>query len=839
VKTCAPANQIKSTDRDPPSNPATEPTRAQSPVAVQYFTAARIGRVLGKTKRAVIFALSSAPSKQVMAQGGVSAAWTVEALPSEWQAELAAIAQRRLFPNVEALLLDTRTGWQPPIPLSQVDQKAIDRAVKLRKALARPLTQQHAVSGSALNDLGLADYRRAFGHTISAKQWRRLLDRATRRDGGLENWRRLDLYIDDAAFRRSTPKRCSHAKRFDHHPIDDVIAGMESRDNPTLEDKAWLLHEMFKHYESLIESGAPGRHVKSSLIAHVYAAVGPRLSKHPAALAWTFSQKLNVWIKNGRSVEAIQDKRRLASGNFSRPDFSQDEKRIRNLAVQLGGNETAARRQLQESGQLSAEFCTRYPLDLRSNKSYLPKSVRDAITPQVEATLPLWRGPKQARMSGAYITRDWSNAQPGDWFTADDVTWNHYFKIPSSGGWLITRGECLLMTDYKTDYPLGFLLIPGKYNGQHIRKLALHVHDKVGLPRKGFTFERGVWKSRFVVGEPQEGWEPLHWRDAERGLSDPRLGLEIRHATTPRSKTIEGLFHHLQDRMRSIHGFVGFNEREEKMERVQQFLARANRGDKAALEQIPTQEQWIKEITAVLGEFVHAPSNGARLDGQSPAEAWNKSRLAQPLKQLAAEERHILATHQKIVGLHPTRGIVLKVPGRKANACYVNEQTAALVRAGEKKIRVLIDIEQPELLTCFDMKGTTSFTVKGQFADAVNASREQLAELSRDRRAHAALAREVFGEIQHEVRSNITRESEGDEETKQEGRIHNAAVKQHHASETDAQKLRREINTLSDQLGETRPDFTRVRISLRQLHESLTWKLDLKTRRATKAEATQ
>jgi hypothetical protein len=88
--------------------------------------------------------------------------------------------------------------------------------------------------------------------------------------------------------------------------------------------------------------------------------------------------------------------------------------------------------------------------------------------------------------------------QPGDYFVFDDVSWNHYFKLRlPDGSWDITRGECLVGTDELSDYPLDFLLIAGKYNGLHPRRLFSRIAiEGVGLPRVGITFEMGVWKSR-------------------------------------------------------------------------------------------------------------------------------------------------------------------------------------------------------------------------------------------------------------------------------------------------------------------------------------------------------
>ncbi len=116
---------------------------------------------------------------------------------------------------------------------------------------------------------------------------------------------------------------------------------------------------------------------------------------------------------------------------------------------------------------------------LRKNKSYVPKSVRQSITPQVDMCGPIYRGPWQARMAGPYIPRDWSDVLPGDYYSGDDVTWNHAVYDPEDlddeGRPWIGRGECLLFPDWRTGYPLHFVFIQGKYNGRHIRNGLLRI----------------------------------------------------------------------------------------------------------------------------------------------------------------------------------------------------------------------------------------------------------------------------------------------------------------------------------------------------------------------------
>ena len=394
---------------------------------------------------------------------------------------------------------------------------------------------------------------------------------------------------------RRLPQSRKPSDSFRHRELDEVMATLENRQHPTPEDRQFLWDTSFRHYERSTkhlpdsrEGNRERRLFKTSLAHYLFTAFPERtLCATEASLIRRLDEKLDLWRQKGRTPEALQDRRALDSGNFRRPDFAEDLKKIRNRAILLDGNEALAHRMLRERGELSQEFCDHYPYDPRRDKSALPGAVNKALKTSVEMCLPLRRGPGAGQDARPIHPARLVRGQARRLVQADDVTWNQYFKEQRADGtWQITRGECLLMTDLRTGYPLDFLLIPGKYNGEHVRGLVLKVHDRVGLPRCGYYLEMGVWASRLVTGDNRQG-TPVHWREAENGLCGLGLKLSVRHATTPRAKPIEGLLRILQERMRCIPGSVGFHEREYDAERMQSLIARAHRGDPAALEQFP------------------------------------------------------------------------------------------------------------------------------------------------------------------------------------------------------------------------------------------------------------
>lgn len=260
----------------------------------------------------------------------------------------------------------------------------------------------------------------------------------------------------------------------------------------------------------------------------------------------------------------------------------------------------------------------------------------------------------------------------------------------------------------------------------------------------------------------------------ERGLN-----LDVRHATTPRAKTIEGLIHILQDRMRSIPGFVGFNERLDRRERVQATLSRARRGDKTALASLPTLDEWRRTVRAVLDEFAHEPQNGKMLQGASPAEMWNDAISRRPLRKLPEEARYILATHRKPVRVHQ-HGITIKIRGKEL--LYANEHTGPLIG---RDVLAFYNVEAPELLTVSDMKRQKFFTVPRIELPAMSATSEQFAQVHAQVRGHQAAARALYGEIRHDLVSTVTRDADHDEETRKLGQFHNAEVEAHTAQKSE------------------------------------------------------
>ena len=145
------------------------------------------------------------------------------------------------------------------------------------------------------------------------------------------------------------------------------------------------------------------------------------------------------------------------------------------------------------------------------------------------------------------------------------------------------RGQTIVFIDLRTTRILGLLLHSEKtYNARIIRSLITRVADEHGLPRKGFYFERGLWKSaRLLTGNAAVKADECDWQQSELGLRE--FGLKFIHARLPRAKPVERVLGALQNMMEGEPGYVGRNEIVEKMERVQKAKLAIEHRDESAL----------------------------------------------------------------------------------------------------------------------------------------------------------------------------------------------------------------------------------------------------------------
>ena len=766
------------------------------------FTAGQIAGFLGLSGWAVRKRLQHEPAKKLPTPGGQTAnGWVWAVLPAEWQNTLAAIAKRKGYRCAGEMLSDKSAApWAPPVPLAEVPERFQAEAIEWRNALMPILPRQHDTDPGELCQRGLAECRRVFGRDVAESTWRRHFDLAVKRDNGLEQWGRLEIYAAEEAFQHSHAQRPARAmiEAGDLAELTDAFSQVANPSSPTVEDGDFI-------WAALIKSQAP----REAVLDYAFSAL-PGLARTRKSLAKTFRRKLKA-PKDGRPGKSGRPGAALCPGC---------EALVTGAAVDLDGDIAQAWRRLHLSKKLCQKCVGLWHFDVRSNKSYVPLAVRNQVGPRVAVAVPWRHGPKRVRLLSPYVLRR-RDIGPGDIFEGDDVTWNHEFYLwdtDESGRPYVGRGECLLFLDRGSWYPLGYRLIAGEvdqsgrqrpahYTGVDIRLGVLHVHDRIGLPRLGFQFENGIWKSRLVAGRSVRGWRFNPWRNFESGLNGEGIilgtkGPAVRHALpgNPRTKIIERMIRCTQERMRSLPGFVGFNHREYKPELLDDFLRRVDAGKEHPREMFLSFKEFRDVLDGELMAYAAEPQNGQWLPGVSPVEVW-KNGIGQfpgiassPLRKLAPSARHLLSTHWRSVGV-TERGIRFEV-GSRALVFWADE----LIAWKHKTLPVRWNIEEPELLHCLP-PGGIPFTMKLRELDSSTATAAELSRTGADRNHWIRNGKALFDNLPHPFLRQITRDTEHGADVHAEGEAISQATEQHRVRKNADVRETKRLGALAGALG--------------------------------------
>jgi hypothetical protein len=703
---------------------------------LQMFTATQIARGLGVTRQAAQRILAGiSPAGEAVTHGNVAKAWTLATLPAPWQLKLQNQAGKLGYRNAEQLLSAPPRRWEPPIPLGEVAQDSLERAAKLQRALRRVLSQTDPAYTAAHRDRdGIADYQREFGHSITTRHLHDLVNRTLERDGGAEDLERVELYLDERPARRQRIRQPSVTKFPD---LQEAIASFKNSAAPTEAETDYLWIRTFERFDTEVGAGAPAKRIKSRLIRFLVN-TAPFSGVSAEAIRKAFGRRYKRWSEAGRNVEALQDGRKVNSGFHRAPELTGADRDaiIAHAVLNCDGRVSQAWRELTAQSALSEPLLSYYQHNPAS-KSHCPKRIRESVKFEVEMQEDIHHGPRQAKLNGAHINRDWSGVASMDWLCADDVTLEVYFYVPDGKGWFsLMRGQCLVMIDVRTLRVLGFGLRPEKsYNAAMIRTLITRVCDDHGLPRKGFYFERGIWaSSRLLKGNPSED-DPFSWGETELGLRS--LGLRFMHSQLPRSKPVERVIGALQDLMEGEPGYVGPDEKREKFERIQKKKLEVDAHKLNPAEHFHSLDQWIDRIEAICNQYNATVQNGKMTCGLSPDEAFAKfTRTDDPVTKLPPTCRYLLAHHKRPIKV-TSNGITLRFGNQAFN--YRNEETGKLIG---QTVLTWFNPDLPEILTVTDMKRENAFAIEiSPAVPAMDATSEQLEQAFSKIAAHQSYAR--------------------------------------------------------------------------------------------------
>ena len=701
------------------------------------FTAAQIAEALQRSKRNVLAALAKVPvTGTTIVSGNEGRVWSIDTLPKSISPALESCACRRNV-NVDALLAAPCPPWAPRYCLSEVSEPTIQRACLLQRALAPALSRRNDrdLTSARLEELGVEEYRRTFGHPISTRHWRRLFRRTIDRDGGAENWSRLEIYFDETPARRPELRRSRSFTPMALRPLQELIASFGNPAAPSGLEKNCLWIYAFEHHERGSEGSGRPKGVKRATLRFLYDNAS-FLGKSPKGIKIQFDRKLKRWIAGGRVPAAIADQRKHNPGRPALKLSKEEEHALIAKALRSGGGIAQAWREAREGGVINAHVAQRYTTT-PGNKSYVPDRVRKLITNKLKMLRDHHHGPRAAKLNGAFINRDPSTFNAGDWFQADDVTLPNYYYTETEEGSHLLRGQFLAMCDVRTTFILGYVLIPQRnYTAHHIRNLTTVVADTYGLPRRGFYYENGMWRTaRLLHGRRDE----INWHETEMGLRG--LGLQFRHAKLPRGKVIERVFGLLQNYLESEPGYAGRDERHDKFERVQDQISLVRRGKARPCEFFLSEAEYLRRLGMIVDKYNNERQEGKYCPGLSPKEAFEKFHGDEPRIRFGLSSRHLLASHKMRVRCG-RNGISFRFG--KEQFTYKNHETGRLI--GQELI-VWFNVESPSHISVTDLKEDPQslFTVEREIrVPGMDASPEILEAALAQNEAHESYRKSLY-----------------------------------------------------------------------------------------------
>ncbi len=720
--------------------------------STQSFTAAQIALALGLSKRWVLSALRSTPAgRVVVVSGNPASAWDLCALPAAMQERLNSQAAKLSYRNAEQLLLSPQQTWHPAVAFKDASPRHQEKAAMLQKALAPALARINdlSISEADFEAIGLAGYKQAFGFSISARHWRRLFHRTVARDAGVENWGRLDIYLDDNAGTQAADNATGQVISIP--ALQKRIASFRDPSKPSSDEVAMLWVSAFEEFDRGIAAGKPQKREKRRLLAFLEKS-SHYLAGSPAGLRKQWDRKYSAWVRAGRIPSAVTDQRPHKSGFFRAPDLSKPDVDgiVGHAVFQTGSRVSQAWRDVKD--KLGPEVSGHYLANPRS-KSHVPRKIRDLVQPKVRLVKNIHRGPQQAKLNGAYIDRDWSPVFTGDAYQADDVTLPVYYYEPDGNGWYsLMRGQCLIMIDLRSTRILDFILLSSRsYNARAIRTLMTRSCDEFGLPRYGFVFEGGIWEtSRLITGGKAYG-TAFSNAEVEKGFRD--IGLKFIHARSARVKLVERVIGAAQDLMEATPGYVGRDERKDKFERVQKAILAVKARRMNPSDVFLSANQWVSRLHEICTKYNATPQDGKLCEGLSPDAAFvNRQKTSDPQTKLPAWLRYKLSHHGSMMRV--TRNGI-RLPRSFGGGVYRNEKTGWLVN---QKVLVWFDQEIPDSIVVTDLDQQNPFIVeKSQKVPGLGAPPDLLSQELRRAAQHNAPAKAYYRALRLEHDPNFRR----------------------------------------------------------------------------------
>lgn len=499
--------------------------------------------------------------------------------------------------------------------------------------------------------------------------------------------------------------------------------------------------------------GGDGAEIKRKVCAWLLR-YAPGLATSEKALTRNFYRKLDRFATTG----AVMDRRAEAAKMRRAPKLTRADRDllIQSAVMDHWGSIAAAWRELYP--KLNKDIRARYSRfgDGNTRKSYVPRRIAEQLRAEVDWLHAEHIGTSRADLSSPAINRDWSDVCAGDVFSTDDKTLDIYVasrERPINGGWEVFRQQYFPFVDERSKVILSHLLLNSPtFNGLDLRTGFIRLFLDIGIPRRMMRLENGIFRSsRFLGGRELSAVGGLLELETDFSSSTwaERLGIRISHTRprNPRGKIVENILGLITRKLPRERMFVGRNEQELKVERVQKAIADVRTGRKSPEEAgMLYEDEWEQRLTEIEDEYNHEAQEskvigGDRIVAMSPLEAWDKFQSKDGIVRLPTNLRYLLGHREEGV-IVKKEGIRLKLPGKQIRLYWSDEVfTQGLLG---QMVTTWFDPTRPEALSLEDSQGRF-FTLPEQSDTApAIATREQLLSASVIQRGERKLRRDRY-----------------------------------------------------------------------------------------------
>ena len=628
------------------------------------LTAAQIAAVLAVSPQPIRKSLRHCPATgKTVVSGNIANIWHAAALPPALVSRLVRAANAKGFQTVGELVRAGISTWKSPVPLDDISDQCLSQSSRVKDALLPTLRRLSIFPlADAIRD-GMADWEKIFGHRISERHFRTLIDRTIERDGGQGNWERIELYLPKKPARKSAAPKAAPDFPFlvqainDNWPKDDI----------------WKL--VFKTLNDLARAGCPRKRAARQLREFLYLWMADKLHPSRDAFLKTFNRRMeraqageqfDKRADNGAGDGALTKQIKalpwfIPAARFfylltnrtedsgSVPEALRQTVRLPNLPIgwdaSIKGRFAKALSLKENSGNdVNLPIC---PPGLRemilareaAGQPMVPRRIAAQITVN-PATVRQYRNPTNAALDflnatgGMRLFTDERGekrlARAGEIIEADDATINFPVCVPwNRGGDLcsekfgvrVGRFQWLVAIDVGTSFIVGhnYTMRPrGSYRGEDVLSLFRIICLQHGIPRR-WRLERGVWKSNLVT------------------TAIRAMGAECDSVYSPHQKPfIEGLFNTLWTKL-SVHfpgahvgRFMGEHEQ------ANDLLTACQRGQKDPRRYFPMLSNAVAAFGEVIAEKNRTPVMSKYHGRWVPAERW-QAELDRPKFDPASE----------------------------------------------------------------------------------------------------------------------------------------------------------------------------------------------------------